>query len=150
MQKLVKSFSAGSALINLGLNFDLMGRKYMQRYVKIAARMLDQLPVVVLYEDDQGPARPIFSGRPDPERDTITVRWRNDTIDVPTFKYYSNDLERWVYSIVIPYLEDADAETVFRAIQALCPTMPVKREKDTVYLERTYMPNPGCPYFRRV
>lgn len=123
-KKLVKSFSDGNAAsIDQGLDYAEMGRYLLKRYIRIALSLVNQLHMIVVFQDDQGPQRPVFSGNPDPEShpNFFTIRRRNGFMDVPMYRYYSSDLGRWVYQLRIPFPRGATAETIHREIYSILP-----------------------------
>lgn len=140
MQKLVISFSdANAAGIVQGLDFEAMGRKMLKRYIRIAAYLLDQIPKIVVFEDDKGPSRPVFSGNPNPtvpEKRNFTFMSQFGVMHVPTLKYYSNDLRGSVHKMRIPFPEGTTAEMVYNAIsQERVVGHLVRMQGDTVFLQ---------------
>lgn len=138
-KKLVKYFSDGNAAsIDQGLDYEAIGRYFLRRYIRIATNLVNRMQLIVVFQDDQGPQRPIFSGNPDPEPlpHMVTIRRRNGTMQVPTYRYYSNDLQRWVYQLRIPFPVGTSAETAYREIRGIVPVVGLVRKRgDTVYLE---------------
>ena len=149
MQKLVKSFSDANAASNdRGLDFDAMGRYFLRRYIRIATNLVDRVQRIVVFADDQDqvPQRPVFSGSPHPEPayrldpipSVITIPRRNGHMQVPIFRYYSNDLREWVYQLKIPFPRGTTAEAAYREIRLIVPNGPVCMQGDTVYLVARY------------
>ena len=145
MQKLVKSFSDANAASNdQGLDFDAMGRYFLRRYIRIATNLVDRVQRIVVFADDQDqvPHRPVFSGNPHPEPayrldpipSVIRIPRRNGHMQVPIFRYYSNDLREWVYQLKIPFPRGTTAEAAYREIRLIVPNGPVCRRGNTVYL----------------
>lgn len=136
MRKLVKYFSDGNvASIDQGLDYEAMGRYSLKRYIRIATDLVNRMQTIVVFQDDKGPQRPVFSGNPDPEIEphVVTIRRRNGTMQVPIYRYYSNDLQRMVYQLKIPFPVGTTAEMVHRAL--IPDVRRVRIQGNTVYLE---------------
>lgn len=115
-----------------------MGRYFFRRYLQIATNLLDQVPTIVVYQNDEGWQKRIFCGEIYPKREIRIVRWKNGTLDVPTYRYYSTDLQWWVYSIRIPFPEGTTAEIVHREIQSIAPNDHFSHIRNsTVFLTRS-------------
>ena len=138
MQKLVKSFSdANTTRIVPKLDFESMGRDMLKRFVTVATSIIEQMPLLVVFENDQGPQRLIFSGSPHPEVRTFDVRWEDTMLTIPAHKYYSNDLQKWVYRIDVPTPDGTTPEMAYQAMSDMCPVRGLfKLKGDTVYLEK--------------
>ncbi len=141
--ELVKSFSdRNAASIDRGLDYAAMGRYHLLRYIRIATTLVEnQLPIVVVFQDDQGPQRPIFSGNPDPEPVPMlcAIQRRNGIMEVPVYRYYSNDLRQWVSQLRIPFPSGTTADMARRGIMnvAQCGQV-VQMRGNTVYFASTF------------
>ena len=126
MQKLVKYFSdVNVAGIDQGLNFEEMGRSLLSRYIRIAKHQLVRMQLIV-----------VFNGNLEPEFEpsyVVSIERRYGISQVPIYNYYSNDLQRMVYQLKIPFPVGTTAEMVHRAL--VPDVRRVRIQGNTVYLE---------------
>ena len=87
-----------------------IGRIVLRHYINLAYALLEQVQTVVVYHDGR------YTDR---SRLILTVRRGNRRVRVPVYRFYSGDLDRWVYHLRIPISTNVTPVRFFNTVRMI-------------------------------